>query len=273
MTPEKVNDIIVKCREFTRANRKVFIHINFLFNFQNSHRPQWFPETGTDTSVVSKDRIKCTAPEACWPLISSAHRTTINNRISNCSVLIWDGEPISYYRKSTYCNEADSLIIAHNGTNFIVGSHKYEFGDFKDHIVPNLGKNHLGIAKMLFDKSICKKPLISTKICYDLNVMPNIGNNVSLLIINANEAPNIAGWKEKIKNSVFCIQSDPYHQNPVIAPYQERGEIKYPSWRYSFFKKTGRFLPNEYRHTLEDMLPFYGYRKECGFESSSRRSL
>ena len=90
--------------------------------------------------------------------------------------------------------------------------------------------------------------------------MNELGTNTKLLIINANEAPNIDGWLNKISNKdMLCLQADAYHQNPQLLKYQMEGEVSYPFYTYSFFTKEGRFLPKEHTHLLKDMLPFYSY--------------
>ena len=259
--------IIEKCNVFTRKYDKVLIHINFLHSFDNQDRPAWLPEKGIDTEDIHPDRIMCSNGVI---FESDASKSAIfkyddgkNNRIANYSLLIWNGEPIVFYRKSTYCNEANVLVIKYEPTlqKFQTGDYLYEFGNFREDVVDGLTNDHKKIADALLLDGFFK-----TRICYDLNVIENFGSSTMLLIINANEAPNIEGWRQKINQDMLCIEADSYHQNPNRQASQRRGELKYPYCSYTFFNRNGRFIPRQYVHSLNDVLPFYVYLGFNGFE-------
>ncbi len=257
MTENEVQNIVKKCNEFSKLYPKVLLHINFLHKFNNNKRPPWLPLQGIQVTDINLDRITCNnIPEPDKKNIFK-YNDEAKSRISNYSILICRGCPILFYRKSTYCNEANFQIVKYDSETkkFQAGDCLYEFGDFQSHIIDNLDEEHQNLADTLINNK-----LICTRICYDLNKMNELGTNTKLLIINANEAPNIDGWLNKISNKdMLCLQADAYHQNPQLLKYQMEGEVSYPFYTYSFFTKEGRFLPKEHTHLLKDMLPFYSY--------------
>lgn len=189
------------------------IHINFLFTFKNSNRPPWLPDNTRDKDEIQKDRIFCSAaPEKIQNIgIITNILEGNDNRLVNCSILIWNGQPISYYRKSTYCREKDKLIISSAADGSLAaGDYKYEFGDFKDHIVPGLQGEYSTMAQQLIDGKI-----LTSRICYDLNEPYELPEG-NLLIINSNGIPSFRGWRPRLSNDVFCIIAD---SPELFSPY------------------------------------------------------
>lgn len=263
---DTVCKIVTTCNNFSKKHPNVFIHINFLHTFHNKNRPPWLPERGIDTADIHPNRIICagtTFENDAAKVAIFKYNDRKDNRISNYSLLIWNEKPIVFYRKSTYCNEANASVIKYEPTSqkLQAGDYLYEFGDFRENAVDGLTGDYKAIADTLLRDGFFK-----TRICYDLNEMAGFDSSTKILIINANEAPSIYGWKDKINSDMFCIEADPYHQNPTLQGLQKSAEIRYPYCTYTFFNKDGRFLPRQYGHSLNDVLPFYVYLGSNGFE-------
>jgi hypothetical protein len=176
----EVNYIVGKCNELTNRYEKVIIHINFLhtFNTIDAQCPEWVKYNYIPIANAEiGNRLINTDQNMILPV--TAERT---HRGSNYSLVIWNDLPISIYRKSTYCNEANAIFNSANA------SHAYEFGDFLSH---QLGRE--GIHQQIADIFAGDASLVITRICADMNreaflTDQHLRQN-GILILPAKEAP------------------------------------------------------------------------------------
>jgi hypothetical protein len=120
-----------------------------------------------------------------------------NFRFSNCTFIIWNGVPISCYRKTTYKEEDDELVAT---------GYSYDFGDWKSYPTPelqNASDDHREIAK-LFNSG--KQQVIAARTCYDMNRTPKLSKQIKLLILTADDSPDASHWQDKTKHALVCVE-------------------------------------------------------------------
>lgn len=185
-----VKPIIEECKKLTSQNQRLFVCVNFLHKF--SERPSWLPEEGINSRNKSIKYINTLAnPLDSNELVSIFWPEKTNSyKISNYSLIIWNGKPISFYRKSTYCKEADSECIANNNGKWSAGDSTYEFGDWQIHSLCSEDP-YQNIFTRLFHSG-----LISLRICFDvsdtIDDSPLCSKNNAVCFIQANGVPQIA---------------------------------------------------------------------------------
>jgi hypothetical protein len=171
------------CRLLTEKYQKLIISVNFLHKYEGRSR------TFSRRAPISKDFISGRGNPALRRNKSS------NLRFSNCSLVLWNGVPISCYRKTTYTEEGDDLVASGYG---------YDFGDFKSYPTPELqaaSDEHKKIAK-LFNSG--RKQIIAAKTCSDIAFTPKLSNKIKLLILTADGSPREEWWMEKVGSAVSC---------------------------------------------------------------------
>lgn len=168
-----VTQIVTECNAFTARHPKSIIHINFLQEFnvnKLNEQCQWLHAPyATLTFDQCKDRIIQPIFKDILLLKDSLQH------VANYSLIIWNGHPIAIYRKSTYCNEANALVIGCSSSqslskampqsNLPNPKHLYEFGNFQTHSLLTSASVHAQIAGLFTGSS----PLIATRICADMN--------------------------------------------------------------------------------------------------------
>ncbi|MDR3155734.1 MAG: hypothetical protein LBT90_01355 [Holosporaceae bacterium] len=103
---------------------------------------------------------------------------------------------MSCYRKTTYKAEADDLVAAGYG---------YDFGDFKSYALPELSAasdDHKKFAK-LFNSG--RGQIIAARTCYDMNLTPKLSKQIKLLILTADDSPEIRNWQSKTAMAKICV--------------------------------------------------------------------
>jgi hypothetical protein len=139
-----------------------------------------------------------------------------NFRFSNCTFIVWNGVPISCYRKTTYKEE---------GNDFLENGYGYDFGDWKSYPTPelqNASDAHKEIAK-LFNSG--KNQIVAARTCYDMNRTPKLSKQIKLLILTADDPPGLESWKTKVSSAVTCVCDACNSEFLVISG------IRYPATR------------------------------------------
>jgi hypothetical protein len=176
---ERINYIMEKCRQLTKDFTKIILHLSFLHEFRVDESPIWLQQYNPISAEEIPSRLINTTQHAEFLRANETNQ----NRIANYSLVIWNGLPITIYRKSTYCEEAEKNVNPVSG----VATHAYEFGDFKSHILVTNG-----IFKQMAEIFASTNSAVITRMCSDmnhrfLNTLPK--NRETLLILPANEAP------------------------------------------------------------------------------------
>jgi predicted amidohydrolase len=172
------------CRLLTEKHQKLIISVNFLHKYEGKS------STFSRRTPISKDFISGRGNPALQRNRQS------NLRFSNCSLILWNGVPISCYRKTTYTKEGDDLVSEGYG---------YDFGDFKSYPTPELqavSEAHKEIAK-LFNSG--RKQIIAAKTCSDIAFIPSLSKLIKLLILTADGSPNVIYWQDKTLNTLVCV--------------------------------------------------------------------
>jgi hypothetical protein len=123
-------------------------------------------------------------------------------RFSNCSFVIWNGVPISCYRKTTYREEVEE---PEGKIDIVRQGYGYDFGNWKSYPTPELSHasdDHKKFAR-LFNTG--RKQIIASRICSDLSHMQTLSKSIKLLIVQADSSPEIPGWKAMICNANVCV--------------------------------------------------------------------
>lgn len=178
---DEVKYIVGKCCELTKCYKKLIIHVNCLhkFDIKDPDCPSWvkheyvpIADTEIDSRLINTDK------HANF-LFANALNT---KRVANYSLVIWDNIPISIYRKSTYCNEANDVVNPYS-----TATHAYEFGNFKTSKLIT-DDEHGGRIVSLFVEDAA---LFITRICSDMNKTDFLTDTFlkEILILPANEAP------------------------------------------------------------------------------------
>jgi hypothetical protein len=123
-------------------------------------------------------------------------------RFSNCSRIVWNGVPISCYRKTTYQKEGEGKK---KEEDFINSGYGYDFGDWKSYPTPKLSEasgDHKEFAAF-FNSG--KKQMVASRTCSDMNFTPELPKSIKLLILTADDSPNASHWQHKIANAAVCV--------------------------------------------------------------------
>jgi hypothetical protein len=172
------------CRLLTEKYQKLIISVNFLHKYEGKS------STFSRRTPISKDFISGRGNPALQRNKSS------NLRFSNCSLVLWNGVPVSCYRKTTYTEEGDDLVASGYG---------YDFGDFKSYPTPELqaaSDEHREIAQ-LFNTG--KQQIIAARTCYDMNRTTKLSKRIKLMILTADDSPEFLSWIDKVENAVSCV--------------------------------------------------------------------
>lgn len=192
LNSEEVTAIVAKCNEITSRHQRLIVHINFLHQFDNRElhtRCNWLIR---GTVNGADGRICSDQSEDLFAAVGDAH-----NHVANYSLVIWNNLPIAIYRKSTYHNESNTLVLRSED------KYAYEFGDFQTHPLVD-DEIHRQIANFFVGAT----PLIATRICADMNTrfLENIPNTEhSILIVPANYKRIDSDLKDNIPNNVFVV--------------------------------------------------------------------
>jgi hypothetical protein len=135
-----------------------------------------------------------------------------NLRFSNCSSIFWNGVTLSCYRKASYKDEDNRLVDEGYG---------YDFGDWKSYAPPELATasdDHKEFAA-LFNSG--RKQIIASRTCSDMNHTPALAKSVKLLILTADGAPALRGWKDKVGHIKVCVSDADYGESMVLFGLKE----------------------------------------------------
>jgi hypothetical protein len=193
------------------------MHISFLHKFHTDEASIWLRQyTPIPVKEISKRLINTVKHVE----FLQANETN-QSRIANYSLIIWNEQPITIYRKSTYCKEAEKNVNPVSGN----ATHAYEFGDFKSHAlaIDNISKS---IAQIFAGK----RPLVVTRMCSDMNArflrtLPK--NSKTVLILPADEAPRFEfiGTTLHVDDYMKCNDCVNVHNASKITTIKLASEI------------------------------------------------
>lgn len=201
------------CKLLTKKHENLIICVNFLHKFTNDSRPIWLqslpsalhPEhhefIGTDDMHKAK--------------LLSADNINSGLRFSNYSLIVWNEIPLSCYRKTVYLSEQDSLIDMGYGFDF------GNWNSYQNIELASASQEHRNFAKFF---NIGDKQVVMTRICADLASMPDIPRTINLLIAQANSAPGLSIWYNKIYS--ICSYCDADKGCCIIVPHQDTHDKK-----------------------------------------------
>lgn len=176
-----VKYIVEKCRELTESHKKLIVHVNFLhkFDISDADCPLWVKHEYIPISDADIGDRLINAPQGCIFLAANASNT---RRVANYSLIIWNKVPISIYRKSTYCNEANDMISCGR-----LDIHAYEFGNFETKKLITDSEPGGKIASFFAGDT----QSFVTRICADMNKKDFLtdAHLKEMLVLPANEAP------------------------------------------------------------------------------------
>lgn len=202
-----VANIIDCCRELTLKHDNLIICINFLHKYDT---PSWLSVQKKLTPL--KEEYVCTTDHYKDKLKENQKSS---RRFSNYSVILWKGKALSCYRKTVYMRENDSLVEQGYG---------FDFGDWNSYqsIEALETPEEYSRWSELFNAG--KNQKICTRICADLNYMPDVPENIKLLIVQANDSPS--GWLEKFNGaSTSCCFCDAAKGCCILKPQQNAQKI------------------------------------------------
>jgi hypothetical protein len=223
---KSVQELLYHCYILTRKHKNLIICINFLHAFNNTDRPCWLPDNFS-LLPLDPEYINMGAPNE---LLTNPDSGT-QNHLANYSLMVWNGEVISCYRKTTYCEENDAFIKRKK--------YAYEFGDWKSYKPFILSADasrglilHHQLSQLFNDD--CGKRIV-TRICADSIFMPSLEIFERLLLLPANGCPtNTEFWIHKMqRNTVGCLV-DAEKQTPYFFA---NGKIESPTNGNETFKK------------------------------------
>lgn len=239
-----VNEIIRCCNVLTTRHKHLIICINFFqkYNFlfhlydrvYGYHsRPYLFspPLPPSLAPVNPAECIQSRKPEVKTELLSERNRYSLF-RFANYSLVMWNGVPISIYRKTIYHTEQDSLASVGYG---------FDFGNWKNYPtieLHNASPEHKEFAK-LFNGP---EPLVTIRICADMLHAPLLSPKTKLLIIQANGLPTRCAW-ESVTTPTTCCIVDTSNFGMFTATYDTLRSGKYK--KYNFKKNTFPDLEKE----------------------------
>lgn len=201
---KEAGDALVDCfKDLSKKYTGVAFCINFLVKFSKDHRPLWLPADGITQDAkakyitVGQTGINEKSREKIFSYKSN--KDSVSDRVANCSLLIFGGEVILFYRKSTYFEECDDLCISYSEQDsFKTGACLYEFGDWKTHVIPGIDENFgENLLRMLF-----------FRICADIPVVTGLEARDSLCVILANSvAAGAMGIASSVHDDIFETES------------------------------------------------------------------
>jgi hypothetical protein len=179
------------CRLLTNRHRNVVVSANFLHKYEEKSDTPSRRKPLKEKYVVTNDTARLKQNRSC------------NFRFSNCSLIFWNGVPLSCYRKTTYKMEAESED--RNEDNILKHGYGYDFGDWKSYAPPELSgasDDHKEFAA-LFNSG--RRQIIVSRTCYDMNFTPTLAKSAKLLILTADGSPDATYWQDKLKNAMACV--------------------------------------------------------------------
>lgn len=224
-----VENIVKCCKILTKKHKDLIICVNFLHKYAKSSLPSWL-SPGDFANPLRNDFI-CTT--TARQNVDTYKQRLLSNKISdlrfsNYSLIIWDGIPLSCYRKTIYLKEQDSL--ADKGYGF-------DFGDWHNYSTKELSTGSLDHKKFANLFNTRDKQVVMTRICADLADMPDVPDSIKLLIAQANDAPS--GWLEKFQVSTVCCYCDAAKGCMILKPQKNAQKIN-----------TCSFVENELHYTI-----------------------
>lgn len=219
-----VNEIIKCCSILTGKYKRLIICINFLqkYNFlfhlydrvysPPSRSYLFAPPLPPSLNPVEADCCIISKKEEVKAQLLSETNRYNHFRFSNYSLVIWNGVPVSIYRKTVYHTEQDDLASIGYG---------FDFGNWKSHPTIELStasQEHKNFAK-LFN---AQEPLIAIRICADMLYTPSLSKKTKLLIVQANGLPPGDIWKSiDIPTPCTCCVVDTSEFGMFIANYEQ----------------------------------------------------
>jgi hypothetical protein len=186
----ELEKIMKFCRLLTEKHENLVISVNFLHKYRGQSN------TPSRRTPINEDFV-ATANE-----VTLRRNRPSDLRFSNCSLIVWNGVPISSYRKTTYCKEGEDQTAE---TDIVREGYGYDFGDWKSYSTPELADasdDHKKIAE-LFNSG--RKQIIVSRTCSDINFTPKLSSSVKLLILTADDAPGVEWWTDKVRNTNVCV--------------------------------------------------------------------
>jgi predicted amidohydrolase len=179
----ELEKVMKLCRTLTEKYNNLVISVNFLHKYQGVSNTPSRRAPINEGFVATADKAKL------------LQNRLSDFRFSNCSLIVWNGVPISCYRKTTYLKEDDELVASGYG---------YDFGDWKSYPTLELAEasdDHKEFAA-LFNSG--RKQIVASRICSDLNFILPLSKSIKLLIIQADDAPPNTSWIRNVRNAIIC---------------------------------------------------------------------
>jgi hypothetical protein len=187
----EVEKIANFCKILTGKHKNLIISANFLHKYEGAS------DAPSRRKPINKDFV-----ETNYAAKLKKNRSS-NLRFSNYSLIFWDNVPVSCYRKTTYKKEVESDRKDYD--SIINHGYGYDFGNWKSYPTPELetaSNEHKKLAK-LFNSG--KRQLVASRICSDMNYTASFSKTKKLLILTANGAPMLLGWKDKVLKTNVCV--------------------------------------------------------------------
>lgn len=194
---KSVEEILYLCYTLTQKHKNLIICINFLHAFDNYKRPCWLPD---DFSLLplNEDYISSDFKDK----ILDNGKKELHHHLANYSLIVWNGEVISCYRKTTYCDENNAFINGVRRKTDPIPSHAYEFGNWESHIPFILSSEaskglvlHHQLSQ-LFNDDFSTKSIVM-RICADSLFMPYFDEEKKMLLLTGNGCPYASRWLHK----------------------------------------------------------------------------
>jgi hypothetical protein len=206
----ELEKIMKGCGLLTEKYKNLAISVNFLHKYRGESN------TSSRRTPICEDFI------ATVDKTELLQNRSSDLRFSNCSLIMWNGVPISCYRKTTYFKEGED---PKSKTDIVREGYGYDFGDWKSYPTPELADasdDHKEFAA-LFNSG--KKQIIVSRICADMNFTPNLSSSVKLLILTADDSPGISRWKSKIGDATVCVSDANKGCSMVISGNEKEAEL------------------------------------------------
>lgn len=203
-----VTKIVECCRLLTKKHANLIICVNFLHKFTNASRPIWLQSL--PSALHPEDYEFIGTDDMHKAKLLSTDNSNSELRFSNYSLIVWNEISLSCYRKTVYLSEQDSLIDMGYGFDF------GNWNSYQNIELASASQEHRNFAKFF---NIGDKQVVMTRICADLASMPDIPRTINLLIAQANSAPGLSSWYNKI-HSIFSY-CDADKGCCIIVPHQD----------------------------------------------------
>jgi hypothetical protein len=206
----EIEKVMKCCGLLTEKHKNLVISVNFLHKYQGTSQTPSRRSPIREKFVVARDDKS--------KMVLLRNRLS-DLRFSNCSRIVWNGVPISCYRKTTYQKEGEGKK---KEEDFINGGYGYDFGDWKSYPSSELSEaseEHKEFAT-LFNSG--KKQVVASRTCSDMNFTPKLTESIKLLILTADDAPRLEFWIPQVRNANVCCCDASSYTCTVTLPINRK---------------------------------------------------